>query len=206
MQHTPVKNNVVTSQITTKKNTEFDHMVIENVITTPCADPVEEEPESQSVLETLNDCHDFCMTALRSSSYDSDECFTMMVNAVEHAITLAEAAENEEASPTTLATSCTTCQTDALIKKLNRQIDSLEKENEEMHWRYSELKQKTYNETIESLVGKISFLTKNCPERDVESSLTELTKRALVQVATLTINNPASRNEEKTHSKKPCKI
>ena len=86
MQHTPVKNNVVTSQITTKKITEFDHMVIVNAITTPCADPVEEEPESQSVLETLNDCHDFCMTALRSSSYDSDECFTMMVNAVEHAI------------------------------------------------------------------------------------------------------------------------
>ena len=68
------------------------------------------------------------------------------------------------------------------------------------------LKQKANNETIESLVGKISFLTKNYPERDVESSLTELTKRALVQVATLTINNPASRNEEKTHSKKPCKI
>ena len=70
MQHTPVKNNVVTSLITTKKITEFDHMVIENVITTPCADPVEEEPESQSVLETLNDCHDFCIIALRSSSFD----------------------------------------------------------------------------------------------------------------------------------------
>ena len=50
MEHTPVKikNNVVTSQITTKKITEFDHMVIENVITTPCADPVEEEEEPES--------------------------------------------------------------------------------------------------------------------------------------------------------------
>ena len=83
------------------------------------------------------------------------------------------------------------------LKNWIEKIDSLEKENEEVRLQYYELKQKANNETIESLVGKISFLTKNCPERDVESSLTELTKRALVQVATLTINNPASRNEEK---------